>query len=378
LKAIRDKIINKHIESALFDLSEKRILDYIADSNINSGESFTSRLVQTVRALCAIPTGSPQIQVAVSEILHTKEIGQMQEMLCEYIESANLEHFCILIDGLDANWKMGEDYDIISDILLALIGAARDIWRDCSKSIRTKGNWKGASIAIFIRSDVFEIALERARDPDKLQFESLSWPNVESLINVVFRRLLVSSGKDEEDVFNWTEMLEPGFDYNDMKTILLNNVLPRPRDYLYYFQRVIYFTRSRGTKYITKRDFQSALDEYSQWVLLSLSAEAQPYIPNMMDLLLDFDRKRAVLSVEEINKILMSSGVNEKDLRRALNFLLEINFLGYGIDANNYRFPSSPAEETIVKRSFLRQTKGDYTTGFFKIHNAFHSVLSIQ
>lgn len=377
LSSAKTRILKKHGGIALFELSEKRVLDYLQQSAIVADESFTSRLVQTVRKLCQIPSQGVETQVAVSEILHVKEISQMRDIICDYMKNERLERFAMLVDGLDANWRMGEEHETMADILLALIGAARDVWRECTNSFGTNEHWKGASISIFVRSDVFTVSLERARDPDKLQFESLSWPNADALVGIVVRRILANSG-GARDNLNWRELLEPGFEYEDMKAFLSNNVLARPRDYIYYFQRVIYFARSRGTKYITKRDFQSALSEYSQWVILSLSAEAQPYIPNMLDLLLGFDQQRAVLTVNEIDQILNDAGVQEKDCRKALNFLVDVNFLGYGIDANNYRFPSSPAEETIMKRRFLRHVKGDYSIGRFKIHNAFHPVLSIQ
>jgi hypothetical protein len=379
--SIRTRILNKRHDAALFDQYEKKVFDYLEISQISDEGSFTSRLVQTVRELCNIPSqgvkGIVTTEVAVSEILHVKEINRMHDLVCDYVKSEGIEKFGMLIDGLDANWRMGEDHEMMAEILLALIGAARDMWRECSKSITLNKNWKGASINVFVRSDVFTVALEKARDPDKLQFESLSWPNVDALINLVMKRILANSA-DSIDNLNWTDLLEPGFAYEDMQMFLTNNVLARPRDYIYYFQRVIYFARSRGTKYITRRDFQSALSEYSQWVLLSLSAEAQPYIPNMLDLLLAFDQQRAVLSVDEIFQIFIVAGIDERNFQKALNFLVDINFLGYGVDANNYRFPFSPNEEAIMKRRFLRHIKGDYKLGRFKIHNAFHPVLSVK
>lgn len=375
LATIRDRI-NKS-PSALYEVIDTKIVEYLESGKYGTNQSFTSRLTNVVRAVCNITAKSSETQVAVSEILHVAEINRMSEMLCEYIKVKEIKHFSILIDGLDANWRLGENHEIMSDILLALIGSARDIWRDCSKNMIAHEYSLETTIAIFIRSDVFSMTLERARDPDKLQFESLYWPTVDSLIALVNKRIIANSAMDTE-VLNWTEILDPGFGYDEMKTMISRNVLPRPRDVIYYFQRVLYFANLRGTKYITKRDFQSAMEEYSQWALLSLSAEAQPYIPSMLDLLLEFDQKREVLTMEEINRAFLKAGVSEREFGRTLNFLVDINFLGYGIDANNYRFPSSPTEEAIMKRRFLRHIKGDMASARFKIHNAFHPVLSLQ
>lgn len=163
-----------------------------------------------------------------------------------------------------------------------------------------------------------------------------------------------------------------------MNKLPANNLLPRPRDFIYYFQRVIYYARLRGTKYLTKRDFNSALSEYSDYVLLSLSAEAQPFIPNMLDLLLEFDRGKAVLTLEEVHSILSSAGVQENDFRKATDYLVEVNFLGYGIDDHNFRFPISPADEAIIIRRSMRYAQRKQGLRRFRIHNAFNKVLNLQ
>jgi hypothetical protein len=358
--------------------SEKAVIEYFESNGFKADQSFTSRLVHTVRNLCDILPKSENVHLSISDILHVHEITRMHKIMCDYIENDNIARFAILIDGLDANWKLGENYEVMSDILLALIGAARDIWRECTKDIGVTVYQKSASILIFVRSDVFKAALERSRDPDKLQYEPIFWPSVDVLINLIARRILINDKENAQDNLNWKEMLEPGFSFDEMKMILQNNILPRPRDIIYYFQRVIFYTRLRGSKYITKRDFQSAIDEYSQYALLSLSAEAQPYIPNMLDLMLEFDQCNAILTFEEINKILLNIGIKEKDLQKVLNFLIEVNFLGYGVDNFNYRFPVSPSEDAIMLRRALRFANKNQGVRKFKIHNAFHPSLTIQ
>ena len=373
LKSVHDRNIEKAVGA--WTPSEKTIENYFEGSSINASESFTSRLVKVVRDVYTVYSQSNDIKIAVSEILHVNEIQKMHEMLCAYVVD-RCARFTIVIDGLDANWRLGEDHRIMADIILALIGAARDLWRDCIRDVHRYG--KESSIVIFVRSDVFRIALERARDPDKVQYELIYWPNPESLMNVVVRRLIVSLGWEEKETFNWSDLLDAGFSYEDMYRTVSNNIILRPRDYIYYFQRVLYYTRLRGTKYLTKRDFDSALKEYSDYVVLSLSGESQPFIPSTVDLLLEFDRGKAVLTMEELIDVFKKADIGESNFRKVVEYLVEVNFLGYGIDDYNFRFPVAPQDETIILKRFLRHTKRNKGISHYKIHNAFHRALNIQ
>jgi hypothetical protein len=73
-----------------------------------------------------------------------------------------VDHFALLVDGLDSNWRLTENAELMSDILLGLIGSARDIWRDCQRQFAKCGARTKVSILIFLRRDVFRVALKRA------------------------------------------------------------------------------------------------------------------------------------------------------------------------------------------------------------------------
>jgi hypothetical protein len=373
LKTAFTRISEKPIQ-AVGGPAERAILEYVTDKADLYDKSFTSRLVETVRLLCR---NAPEpSNVAVSEILHTKEIAKIHKMVCEYM-SKNVASFAVVIDGLDSNWRMGEDYKIMADILLSLIGAARDMWRACKDDIDKIRATIKVSVLIFLRGDVFRVVLARAREPDKLIYTQIYWPNVDSLLKVIEKRIVTSLGKTEGEVFKWQDYLEPGFTLKTMKEILENNILLRPRDIICYFQNAIYQARSRGTKYVTKRDFSSAMRDYSEYALRSLAAESQPYIPDMTDLLFEFAERPALMTRDELHNTLLASHIEQTDFSKTINFLFESNFLGYGIDDYNYTFPTSPAGAELTLRRALRHSEKQSKVRTFKIHRAFHEALAI-
>jgi hypothetical protein len=220
------------------------------------------------------------------------------------------------------------------------------------------------------------VVLEREREPDKLQHDVISWRNAETVLKVVERRIAFSI---ENGVTNWVELLEPGFAPREMVELLARNIIFRPRDIIYYFQRIMYYARFRNAKLLNRDDFKQAMTDYSEYALLALSAESQPCIPNMLDLLLAFSEGKSVCSSEELEKVFSQCGIEgAPNFMKTRDFLLDANFLGYGIDNMNYVFPTSPPEADIAKRKAFGFASKNNTLPRFKIHRSFHESLGIQ
>ena len=98
----------------------------------------------------------------------------------------------------------------------------------------------------------------------------------------------------------------------------------------------------------------------------------------MTDLLYEFAEHPSILNLDEIYAILDVSNIEKKYHSDTINFLLESNFLGYGIDNNNYRYPVSIEETNIMQRRATRHAKQENKTQTFKIHKAFHESLLIN
>ena len=373
LRTLFNRIAGKPAGAELSS-AERAVFEFVGERTDLFEKSFTSRLVEVVKSLC--DSDREQFDVAVSEILHTKEIRRIHKMICHCAES-NTKSITIIVDGLDANWRMGEDYQTMADILLALIGAAEDMWRACKADLDKVKKPVSVSVLILLRGDIFKVVLDRAKEPDKLVHTQLYWENIESLLSIVESRILSSLGLANGDRVKWQDLLEPGFTPKTMKDILEANILSRPRDIICYFQNVIHHARTRGTPYLTKRDFASAMRDYSWYAFRSLAAESQPYVPDMGDLLVEFAERPQILSLDDVNRFLASAGVQEPDFPRSLDFLLEANFLGYGIDDHNYKFPKTPPETHLALQRTRRHSGKPGKPRMFKIHKAFHDALAI-
>ncbi|MEE9284386.1 MAG: hypothetical protein V3V35_01520, partial [Dehalococcoidia bacterium] len=281
-----------------------------------------------------------------------------------------------LIDGLVPSWNQ-QDREVITHTLLGLVLAAQDLWREWNNRLEREGLKNGFSVILFIRTDIFRTLLSKAEEPDKLRYEQLSWEDTQTLLQVINRRIQASLGNGSEYKLNWSDLLEPGFRYDQMEKMLESSLLPRPRDVIYYFQRVLFHATRKNTKRITRRGFQDSWREYSEYALQALSAEWHPDVPDMTDLLLQFWGSRAELTAVHLREVLLKAGVPEERMQEVLRFLIESQFLGVSIDPHNYRFASTSIQADAMTRQAGRFVHDQGGERKFKVHRAFNESLGL-
>ena len=357
--------------------AENNLKEYVEDRAVISDFSFTSRLIHVVSRICSEFDREKTAEVAVSEILHAEVINEMHKHLLDYME-VKKGSCAIVLDSLDANWRLDEDYKTIAELLLSLIECTQDMWRSCSKGILNRGIDKGLSVAIFLRNDIFKVVREVCREPDKLPFELISWKEINSLLEIVNKRILACLQDYDVGVINWADLLELGFPPEDMKKFLSENILYRPRDYIVFFQRCFYNARSHGASYVTRQDFEAAMNQYSEHAFSSLCAESQPYVPDMERLLCEFMGARKTLPLDDIKSKLEKAGIRKRSIKKTVNYLIESNFLGVKLDGSGYHYPLTPTESLMIAERLWKPKKLFAKPELLRIHNAFHSVLSIK
>lgn len=376
IKSCYERIATKPIYAQL-TRCEQSIKEHVESNEDILKLSFAGRLINTIRKIYEKFSKGEIAEIAVSEILHERNIHEMHDMLMGYVQESK-GNCVIVIDSLDANWKLGKDYRLMADILLSLIESTQDMWRSCSKDLSTRISDKGLSLLIFLRTDIFKAVLKVAREPDKLEYELIFWKDMSSLLEIVNRRILSSLANYGIDVLKWDDILEPGFNYQDMLLFLKDNILCRPRDIIFFLQHSIYSSRYRQVNYLGMKDFANAMTEYSEHAFKSLCAESQPYIVSIEKLLYEFAGSKSVLSLDNIMGRLQKGKINKRDLQKTVDFLVESTFLGYMMEDAVFHFPITPTEVSIITQKIWNGRKTNHKSKMFKIHNAFHNSLLIE
>ena len=376
LIAIWEDFKDKPLDSS-WSVAEARVRDMVRVCQDAMDLSFAGRIIQVLQS--QRQTIGENGQVSEAEILGRLQGGQIQnlrDVICGYLSSERRE-LTLILDDMVPGWESVEQRGELSDLLLSMVTASRELWRDWDYRMAQAG-CKAPSLLLFLRSDIFASMLQASDEPDKVDHRPVYWEDADALLDLLNKRIEASLGENINGVLNWNDFLEPGFNYDAMKQIIAGSILGRPRDIIYYFGRVFFNANRRGATRLAKRDFDAALRDYSEFALQALSAEWSPHIPDIGDTLLEFWGGTEDFNNDELRTRLTSSGIEPNDVDGAVRFLVDAQFLGLAIDEHNYRFASTPTESAIMMRQAGRFIHNRGGQRKFRIHRAFQQSLGLS
>jgi hypothetical protein len=166
-KSLYQKIIAKPVHYQPTVDEQELVLFVQSNSQIITPE-FSVRLETVVDSLKNVADINTALQqrLRISELLHNHVIVQLRQILGRVLEQNN--KVSILMDNLDKAWNsQHENIVILCDLLYALMQVSRDI-SDDFKRISSKLRPVNLSVAIFLRSDIFQRVMEFA--PERVRW----------------------------------------------------------------------------------------------------------------------------------------------------------------------------------------------------------------
>ena len=376
LVAIWDDLKDKPLHAS-WSTAEARVRDRVSALSDVMSLSFASRIIQALQTQKqSIDKNGPVLESAILGRLQSTEIQNLRDVICGYLSSEQ-RVLTLLLDDMVPGWESAEQRGELSAILLSMVTASRELWRDWEYRMATAG-CRAPSLLLFLRSDIFASMLQQSDEPDKIDHRPVYWEDADALIDLLNMRIEASLNDDIDEIINWKDLLEPGFSYDAMKQQIAGSILCRPRDIIYYFGRVLFNANRRRATKLAKRDFDAALRDYSEYALQALSAEWSPHIPDLADSLLEFWGGTQDITDDELQTRLISSGVEPNDVEGAVRFLVDAQFLGLAIDEHNYKFASTPTESAIMMRQAGRFIHNRGGQRKFRIHRAFLQSLGLS
>ena len=375
LVAIWEDLQDKPLDAS-WSRTELAVRDLVDELSDAMRLSFAGRIIQVLQSeRHALGQDLDVSEAAVLGRLQGKQIQGLRDVICDYLISERRE-LTLLLDDMVPGWESAEQRVELSRLLLSMVTASRELWRDWDYRMSREG-CRAPSLLLFLRTDIFASILQESDEPDKVDHRPVYWGDEGTLLSLVNKRIETSLG-DVDGVLNWNDFLEPGFSYEAMRQIVTSSVLGRPRDIIYYFGRVFFSANRRGATGLAKRDFDSGLRDYSEFALQALSAEWSPHIPSLGDTLLEFWGGTEDVTSHELRERLIASGVAPADVGDAVRFLVDAQFLGLAIDEHNYRFAASPMDSATMMRQagrFIHDRGGERK---FRVHRAFQHSLGLS
>ena len=376
LIAIWDDLKDRPLD-ATWSAAEEKVRDQVSARLDVMGLSFASRIIEALQTQRQSTNKDGLVsESTILARLQSREIQTLRDVICGYLSSEQRE-LTLLLDDMVPGWESAEQRGEFSEILLSMVTASRDLWRDWEYRMARAG-CRAPSLLLFLRSDIFASMLQVSDEPDKVDHRPVYWEDEDALLALINVRIEASLGEDLDGVLNWKDLLEPEFSYDAMRQLIAGSILRRPRDIIYYFGRVFFSANRRSAARLAKRDFDAALRDYSEYALQALSAEWSPHIPDLADSLLEFWGGMQDITDEDLRARLMSSGIEGNDVDGAVRFLVDAQFLGLGTDEHNYKFASTPTESALMMRQAGRFIHNRGGQRKFSIHRAFRQSLGLS
>jgi hypothetical protein len=361
--------------------NEKDLLEIIRSHKIAVELDFSARLDHLSRTLLDrhnSDSSDKENQIAVSEVLHANIIPNLVSAICKSL--LNKVQIVVLIDNLDKAWDRSNNSRFLSYFFLGLLSALRRISNDFKNRVEQKEAIK-MSVCVFVRADIFQMVLEQAREPDKIQFFPLRWDDPSHLMSLADARIKVATNLQGSDIpakLIWEKFFKievfglPLFDH------IFSVILPRPRDLLYFLRASIMAAVNRRHVKVLEEDLEKAEEDYSNFAYQSMLVELRerfPFIDKILDEFLGFESIVDITVLENVIKKYITEGISTDD---TIKHLCLCSFLEIDVPKRGFNLVN---DEHEFVRFYKAASNIEQRTGkklAFRIHRAFRNALLLD
>lgn len=356
---------------------EWRLLQLVEDAELGIRSDFAVRLEKALATLEVHSSSEmgEEDRARATEALHSGQLRDLRVLLGECL--ASYDRVAILIDNLDKAWERGADLDAMATVLFGLLTAIGKLDVD----FRRRDSWRdpiAVTLAVFLRTDIFNKIVRVAREPDKIPVEQLTWSDRDLLLRVIEDRWLADQPADTEAEELWRRFFVTAVDGIDTKNWILARILPRPRDIIYFCNAAV--TNAVNAKHgrVEVDDLESAARYYSAFALEALLVENGLTIPEMEDVLFEFAGGASTLSPDEVREAIGRTGLNPSMVDQAITRLWEMSFLGWEIQPDEFAFAEDVDDGRKVHALVRRLEREQGVPARLRVHDAFRPYLELS
>jgi hypothetical protein len=339
-------------------------------------DDFAVRLetaVDSLRPASRSDAGVGEKRARIAEALHSGLLQQLREYLGRAL--ADRRRVAILIDNLDKSWTRTGDLDSPSAFILGLLSSVGRIQDEMRGQGRSSAPI-AVTLAVFLRSDIFARIKHKAREPDKLPVSRLIWSDPELLLRVMEERYIASKPNSAGSEL-WEKYFCEKVGGLNTPSYILERILPRPRDLIYFCRAAIATAVNRGHARVEPEDIVDAEQSYSQFAFEALQVENSIAAERMENILYEFYGGTSLLSLDSLLSRLRKAEIQEADLTEIVEHLYAFGFLGVVGQPGEAEYARDIENETATKALIRRRLEGDGGDLTFRVHPAFWKYLEI-
>lgn len=369
-KSIYEKIKDKPVY-VLTEI-ENSFIEFILENENIFLEDFSTRLeeqILNIKEQNFEGIKQSEFRIKISEILHGNLFQKIKDFIHNLI--GKNDKLIVMVDNLDKSWRKDGKIKIVSKFILGLLGVTGRISADLTVH-KQKSKNLDFHLIVFLRSDIFNNIIRFAREPDKLEITKLKWDDPEMIFKIIEERFIFLSSTTVSKNDLWDKYICDAVNEIPIKLFLENKILPRPRDYIYFFKKAKDFAVGRGHSMIDESDILSAYEEYSIWVFKSLIVENEISYNQMENFMYKFLGNSSIISIIQIKEYMDNALIptNENNVEKFIDHLASLSILGRKIKDDFFAFEYDM--EDAVRYKLLSQKFSEQN---FKIHEALRPYL---
>jgi hypothetical protein len=366
----------KYLPSGSVSDEEASLRSLVQGNGGKFSGDFAVRLERCVGALVRCEASETSIETtrtAISEALHQSEIHELREVLGKALSSK--ERVAILIDNLDKPWGKQSDFNNLAEFLLGLLGAANRLILDFRRA-DSRRRPVNLSLAVFLRSDIFDKLMIAAREPDKIPYSRLRWGDHELLVRVIEERFVTSHAGSVRPEQMWKTFFCENVKGIPTKEYFVSRILPRPRDLVFFVKAAMATAVNRNHTIVSQQDILDSEKQYSQFAFDSILVETGATTERMEDMLYEFVGSSPVLTQDELESRLSKIGAS--DVGSVIELLCSISFLGLETRKDRFRFVEELQEyrKALTLAQQVARHRGRNLR--YRIHPAFSAFLELS
>ncbi|NTW38685.1 MAG: hypothetical protein HGA44_02175 [Cellulomonadaceae bacterium] len=337
---------------------------------VEAEEDLSVRLERVIADVSARLGGNPDDHNAVAQAMRSDHLNRIR-VLCQKALHG-YHRIAILIDNLDKNWERGADFDAISHFILSLLVTSGKIEKEFQK---TDGNGGlNATLALFLRTDIFDVVSANAREPDKIGARTVNWDDDQLLVRVLEERYAANRDRHRGSDAMWDELFCPEVRGLPTRDYFLWRALRRPRDFVYFANASLTTAINRRHSTVEPSDVVYAEKQYSRFAMEALLVEGEATNSGLEELLYEFAGLGSTLDADTLMDVLSPSA----DPAATRDWLIASSFLGLELREGEFAYVEG---DTAAKRKYKVAERGAHGRDQamrFRVHPAFRAYLEIQ
>jgi hypothetical protein len=356
---------------------EWQLLAYVDDPRHGINQDFSVRLERAINSVADLSAGVgvEENRARIGNALYAGVIQQLRNLLGKALTDRG--RVCVLIDNLDKAWEKTSDLHQLAHILLGLLTAVGRV----DLSFGKRDSWRqpvDVTLAVFLRTDIFDKIWEVAREPDKIPLSRIAWEDQNLLLRVIEERYRATHPDEVSPAHLWDRFFTTTVRSLPTRDYLLYRILPRPRDLVQICNAALTAAVNARHERIEEADILAAEQLYSQFAFEALLVENGLSIKQLEEILFEFAGASAVVDHGTVETHIRRVGIEDERVPHVINRLRELSFLGIEVKEGSFSYAERGRDFRKLDALARKLAESARRQVRYEIHAAYRPYLEIE